>query len=440
MSRRPAQGIAFLVEDRPAEAFEQLDAALRIVTVRNWLLLAVVFLTLTAFGVFSWLYEAPLKVEGRGIILAESTGEGDPLLQVTAPAAGRLTRVGVKIGDTVEAGQVIAEIDQSELRDQIQEAEAELARLRDEDEQLTRFDETEEKSRDEALGRLEQTLRRNLQLDQGRLVVNRRVEAGDRSLNQRRLLSDGDALKSRAEADAVESKIGDTHARLQELTYQRLEDQTTRRREKLKRQLGILGAETNLGLLRDRLARDTRVISPYPGTVVDLMITPHALAEKGAPAALLRPHVRDVPPMEAIVFVPAGVGKKIRLGDVVQVEPDTVKRQEHGYIRGVVRSASEIPATEMAMLAELKHKSLVSSFVEQYEGQVLLCVHVDLLRARAPSAGAGQAPGNGLEWSSSSGAFQRIGNGTLCAAEVVVEKRPLITLAMPWVKHLMGID
>jgi HlyD family secretion protein len=144
--------------------------------------------------------------------------------------------------------------------------------------------------------------------------------------------------------------------------------------------------------------------------------------------------------MEAIVFVPAGVGKKIRLGDVVQVEPDTVKRQEHGYIRGVVRSASEIPATEMAMLAELKHTSLVSSFVEQYAGQVLLCVHVELLRARAPSAGAGRVPVNGLEWSSSSGAFQRVSNGTLCAAEVVVEKRPLITLAMPWVKHLMGVD
>src|SRR5262249_36300290 len=162
-------------EDRPVEVLEQLDAGLRIVTVRGWYRLAIAFLTLAAFGTFCWLYQAPLKVEGKGIILAIDVG--DPLLHVTAPASGRLRTVGGRIGDEVQPGREIAEIDQGELRDRIKHEEAELARLRQEDDELTRFDVNEAKSRDLAMDRLEQSLLRNLQLDQGRLVLNRRVEA-----------------------------------------------------------------------------------------------------------------------------------------------------------------------------------------------------------------------------------------------------------------------
>jgi HlyD family secretion protein len=436
MTRRPPQGLAFLVEDRPAEAFEQLDAGLRIVTVRGWALLAAAVLTLAAFGAFCRLYRAPMKVEGYGIILAIDVG--DPLLHVTAPAAGRLRGVGVRIGDEVRPDQQIAEIDQGELLDRIKHEEAELARLRKEDDELTRFDVDEAKTRGQAMDRLEQSLQRHLQLDQSRLVLNRRVEAADRSLNRRRLLSDHEALKTRTAADEVESEIEATQARLNELTFERLKDQTARRREKLKRTLAIRAAETELALLHERLGRDTRVVSPYAGTVVDLMMTPHALVEKGAPVVLLRPPVRERPPMEAIVFVPAGQGKKIRVGDSVQVSPDTVKRQEYGYIRGVVRSASEIPATERAMFAELKHKTLVDSFLARFSGQAVLSVHVDLLKA--PTAPSAPAPVNELAWSSSSGSSQRVSNGTLCSAEIVVEKRPLIVLAMPWLKHLLGVE
>ena len=76
--------------------------------------------------------------------------------------------------------------------------------------------------------------------------------------------------------------------------------------------------------------------------------------------------------------MPAGMGKRVQVGHSVEVSPDTTRRHEHGYIRGVVQSVSEIPATEMAMLADLKHKTLVDSFVEQYAGQVLLSIRVEL--------------------------------------------------------------
>jgi HlyD family secretion protein len=215
-----------------------------------------------------------------------------------------------------------------------------------------------------------------------------------------------------------------------------------RRREKLKRTLGIQAAETKLAVLRERQTRDTRVVSPYAGKVVDLMMTPHALVEKGAPTVLLEPRELDEP-LEAIVFVPAGLGKKITPGDSVEISPDTVRRHEHGYVKGSVISISEIPATEMAMMAELKHKTLVASFLDQYAGQVLLSIRVKLEDVREiegmKTLNQRAKPANWLKWSSNSGPRQRVSSGTLCAASIVVERRRLIALGIPWVRQLVGI-
>jgi HlyD family secretion protein len=438
MRKRGSGGLALLIEERPIESFEQLDSVLRIVTLRGWFFLGVLFLTLGSFGVFSWFYKAPLKVDGRGIILAKDEGKGDSLVQVTAPAAGRISQVEVAIGEFVEKGEVLASIDQPELRDQIEEVKEELKRLIDENARLTQFDQDEEKKRAEALAELERTLEANRALDKKRLSTSQRIAQGDKSLNLRRMLNDIDTLKSQADADAIASGIGALEARLSELQYDRLQDQTTRKREQLKRQLGIQTVEIKRDLLEGRLKRDSRVITEYAGKVVDLMLTPHALVEKGAPAALLQPERRVAPRLEVIVFVPAGLGKRIHAGDRVEVSPDTVRRQEHGFVKGEVRSISEIPATEMAMLAELKHKTLVSSFAGQYTGQVLLSIHVELKHIPATWRPDGPERLNYLAWSSSSGEKQNVSSGTLCAASIVVDERRLIMLALPWVRHLVG--
>ena len=128
------------------------------------------------------------------------------------------------------------------------------------------------------------------------------------------------------------------------------------------------------------------------------------------------------------------------MGDAVEVAPDTVRRQEHGFIRAEILSISEMPCTDQSMLAELKNPALVSSFIERYRGQVLLTIHGALREAPASSAGDTHTRLNRLDWSSSTGAYQIVSSGTLCAASIVVERRPLIALAMPWFKGLIGVD
>jgi HlyD family secretion protein len=441
MAARSSQGLAFLIEDRPVEAFEQLNVSARVVPLHSWYFLAAAFLTLGSFAAFSFWYQVPLKVEGRGILLAKQSVGSDSLLQVTAPASGRLSKVLVAVGASVHVGDVLAEIDQKELGDEVAATESELARLREEDARMTRFDVDEAQSQTDAQTHVEQALRRSLELDRSRLSTHQRIAAGDRTLRSRRMLSDSDALKSQADADEIESRVAAGEARLYEITYDRLRDDTARNRASLKRKLAAREAETRLELLRARFTRDTRIVSPYAGKLVELLISSHAPVEKGTAAALLRPLNAAPETLEAILFVPAGLGKKIRVGDPVEVAPDTVRRQEHGFIRGEIRSISEIPSTDQAMLAELKHPALVSSIVEKYRGQVLLSIH-GALREAAKNVAADSTHSllNRLDWSSSSGVYQPISSGTLCSASIVVERRPLIVLAMPWFRELIGID
>ena len=146
---------------------------------------------------------------------------------------------------------------------------------------------------------------------------------------------------------------------------------------------------------------------------------------------------------DSIVFVPAGEGKKIDIDDAVEVSPTTVKREEHGFIRGHVVAVSELPATKLAMESALQHPELVESFLKRYAPGVLLRVHVKLDDATAAElayAKKANLPPNKFHWSSSSGIVQPLKTGTMCQAAIVVEKRRLISLVLPWTKKMVGVD
>jgi hypothetical protein len=47
---------------------------------------------------------------------------------------------------------------------------------------------------------------------------------------------------------------------------------------------------------------------------------------------------------------------------------------------------------------------------------------------------------NPFRWSLSSGSEQPLKTGTVCQAAIVVKRRPLISLILPWTKQLLGVD
>ena len=125
--------------------------------------------------------------------------------------------------------------------------------------------------------------------------------------------------------------------------------------------------------------------------------------------------------------MPAGEGKKIELGNSVEISPATVKREEHGFIRRACRRRLRAAGHQAAMESALQHPELVDSFLKRYAPGVLLRVQVKLEEAKTSDVEAAKNAGasgiNHFLWSSSSGIMQNLKTGTMCQAAIVVEKK-----------------
>jgi len=431
--------------DMSAVALEQLDTLVRVTSVQAWISLGTLFAVCAGAILFAVLYRVPKKVVGEGILLIKR----DRLSQVRALGTGRLVKLGVSLGDKVAPNKVIGEIYQEDLRDTIHETSARLDQLRDENEKLIRFETEERTAQDQAITRLKYAIKRTIENSKQGLKVAARIVEGSERLRLISQLSSLEYLKDLQQKYTIQNDLNNGFSKLAEVELTRLTSENVRQRARLQRLLEISKLETKLKLDGDKLERTSRIVSHTKGTVTQILTAADEYVREGAPVVLLSSPKGTIPdpdfdgPYECIVFVPAGEGKKIDVGNFVEVMPATIKREEHGFIRGEVVAVSELPATRLAMEAALQHPDLVETFLKRYAPGVLLRVHVKLeLRQGVTTNDANEIDPkdlNRFHWSSSSGEQQKLKTGTLCEAAIVVEKHRLITLVVPWVKKLMDL-
>ena len=103
-----------------------------------------------------------------------------------------------------------------------------------------------------------------------------------------------------------------------------------------------------------------------------------------------------------------------------------------------------MPATKLAMEAALEHPELAEAFLKRYAPGVLLRVHVKLDERASPGASTRRVGSSAVAEIVSAGrrlrASQPLKTGTMCQAAIVVEKRRLINLILPWTKTAVGSD
>jgi len=430
----PASGLA---PDTSRISFDQLDNLVRVTTIQGWMYLATLFVVFAAAVVFAVFYEVPRKVNGEGILLTEK----DTLTQVRAQANGMLVELHVNLGESIEPGQEIGRIAQNDLFDAISEAESKLDDLKREDRELADFEEKERQRKEAAIAEV----KRAVLEAQDNALVKLRIAYGvvtstDR-LREQKHLGDLDVLDSRQKYYQIRDDLYKGKSRLAELDLDLVIAESARRRMQLERRNKIRLVETKLALDRGKWQRTSRLVSRLRGKVAQVLTAPGELIHEGSPIVLLHAPKEDHgtddsgPAYDSIVFVPAGEGKKIELDDLVEVSPTTVKREEHGFIKGKVVAVSELPATKLAMEAALAHPELVETFLKRYSPGVLLRLHVKLDEIEPRRKRKNQ-----FRWSSSSGPDQPLKTGTMCHAAVVVGKRRMISLILPWTKTLVGAD
>jgi HlyD family secretion protein len=284
---------------------------------------------------------------------------------------------------------------------------------------------------------------------QNKLTIAKRLANGADRLREKLIMSDLELLESREKKFEILDSLNKGKTRLAELDLEGTKAENARSRSRLERRLKIEQQALKLSLERAKMKRTSEVVAHSSGKVAQVLSARDELVREGAPVVLLHSPKSErgtddgETPYDAIVFVPAGEGKKINVRDKVEISPATVKREEHGFISGHVVAVSELPATKLAMESALQHPELVESFLKRYAPGVLLRVQVQLDGAKPEDlayAKKEKLPPNNFHWSSVSGIVQPLKTGTMCQAAIVVEKRRLISLVLPWTKKLLGVE
>jgi len=362
---------------------EQLDVMLQVTSPMGWISLAGLGIVLAFAVVWSVVGKIPITVEGQGILI-----RGAEVFDVTSGAQGRISEITVKAGDRIQAGQVIARIDQPELLLKLDNTKAQLAQIEGQSRNL--------KSRGGSLLSQYQSQAREL----------REKIAVQEGLVKKGILTKATLMRTKEQLASTEQMITQN---------QMVQSGEELRVDDLKRQITEM---------EGRLGSTTELKSPYAGRVLEVTATSGSLVAPGQRLLTLEPLAGA---LETVLYIPAGEGKKVRPGMAVRIAPSTVKAEEYGFLLGKVKTVSEFPVTPEGLRRVLRNDKLAEDLIGKSAPiEVVATLEAD---ATTPS---------GFKWSSSKGPPTQIFSGTLSKGTVVVEDRRPISYVLPIVKKTLG--
>jgi HlyD family secretion protein len=441
-STTPAQPPAALFRsaalDRMASP-DQLNMAAAIVRPGAWLLLLVGAIVLVSGILASIFITVPVKVDADGILLSPA-GVRD----VTAVSGGQLRKLDVHLGDHVSVGQTVAELEQPDTRQELEQAKAELRDAQDQLKATQDFNARTDLSQGTFRAQQKQNLLSSIDFTEKRIGwLNERIK-GQQDLSDKGFVTKQAVLGSRVELGQAQEELARNRVALQQLTVDEGSQKIEREREMLNLNLKVESAQRHVDMLTSRMARTVAVESPYDGIVAELKVNEGEVAERGTALMTLIPadianatekpgtgnhSVRQGPPIPLIatIYVAPTDGKRVMPGMEVEVLPSTAKREEFGFIVGHVTSVSAVPATQEGMQREIKNHQMVATLAGNgapFEVRVALEIDVN-----TPS---------GFKWSSSQGPNTTLSGGSPCKAEIVTRSETILQMLIPALKRVLS--
>lgn len=414
---------------------ERLDQGLTVVGSAGWALLA--GLTALVIGGLIWsvLVVVPVTVKGEGILLSPGG-----VLDVTSDSPGRVTKFLVQTGDTITIGQVVAQLDQPELRQQLATAEGELRDTQDERRRVSEFQQSKVAAQQIAMTQKREALGENITFLVKNIDLLGQRGKVEEDLLAKGLITQDKVLQGKIDLGHQQEELARDRTSLKDLDNEEIKTRTDNEHELLNVDLKIATAQRKASALADRYRVESSVVSPYNGSVAEVQVNPGELVERGTSLFTLVPkdsdddsakstETRDGPaigPLIAVLYVAPTFGKQVRPGDMVQVAVSTARREEFGFIVGRVRTVAEIPSTSEGMERVLKNKQLVQTMSKnaapfEIEAQLY----------------ADPATKSGYRWSSSRGPNLKINSGTLVTADIEVRDLPILSLVIPQTRTLL---
>lgn len=402
---------------------EQLDQLVQVVMPAGWLALIALMLLLLIVVIWSIFGSIPTRVNGQGILL--STGG---IQDVVSLSEGEILEILVSPGDMVTKDQMVAQISQKSLSDQIVNTKLKLAEVQSFHEQTQLF------------GTRRLALQKHLLLGQRdniyqsiKTYEQRCIWLDEKIASYEKLISQGlitrqKLLDTRQERQKLATELDKYQSELQKLSVNELELQTQQENEMTVSQMRKNDLERELNMLEQKLKKDSQVKSPCTGRILEIMRTPGDLVRAGQSILNMEPVNNDQQVLEAIIYVSASDGKKIKPDMSAQITPTLIKRAEYGYILGKIKTVSEYPSTYQGMMRVLSNDNLVQSLM--INGAPIALIAEIIRDSGTPS---------GYKWSSGKGPAIEISSGMLCQVFITVRSQAPVSFLVPMLKQATGV-
>lgn len=399
---------------------EQLDMLARVTNPAGWLALIVLGIILLMALIWGFWGNIPIKVSGQGIFLSHGG-----VTHVVTLGSGQVTEIVVRANDYVRRGQVIARIAQPDLLNELRNGRNELEEVKSQYKRLIEFSEKDLKHQ------LAGFQAQRLNLDTSNAALDGRASfLRDQLANQQKLLEKGLIVPSKVETTRQElsgtlEQIESQKIKSQELLSQEYTLKNRTENSIKESEFRMNGLERKIGILESRLTNDSRVVSKVSGKVIEVMVAYGSVVSQGSPVISVEPQDSK---LEALLYVPAAEGKKIKAGMVIDIVPSSVKKEESGSMLGLISYVSVYPSTYQGMVQVLGNEQLARMLSME---SAPYAIQAELI----PDA----TTVSGYKWSSGKGPSLTVEAGTICTGEITVEYKRPISYVIPLVKNKLGL-
>ena len=400
---------------------EQLDQLIEVTRPVDWAAALAIGLAVVAVATWSVVGRIPTRVAGQGILVSDS----GRVVDAVSAVAGRLASVEVAIGDKVTQGQIVARISQTETEQRRRSAIEVLHERERERDELNAAIKRELEIKATNLAAQKSALEQVIDVTQKRAAYLTEAVTSGESLNTRGLATRRELEDRRADLATTQQRIIDSQNEILRLEGAQRETEQQRELDRLAAQFKVNDARRQVDELAATIERDSQLMSPIDGQVIEIKVSPGSVLAAGTPVVAIETEGNG---LEAVVYIPADRGKTVAPGMEARVEPSTIKREEFGTVIGKVATISAFPMTPEGMAAVLHNDALVRIFSQ--EGAPY-AVRIVLARDERGVTG--------YRWSSGAGPPLRLSTGTLARAEVTTREQPPIDLVVPIMRRLSGI-
>lgn len=403
---------------------EQLDQRIRLVPPAMRLMAIATALIIGAGLVWGIFGSIPTRTGGSGILLSDGKGS----YAVEPAASGPVIELLVKRGDHVMAGAVIARIRQASLSAQLDGITKRLATM---DENLER-----QQAADAAILVKHEDIskRQSAAIDQQITAAKTRTDRlakvllGYEDLKTKGLLTANSLVSMQQEYDQTTLSIANANARKIEVeaSLDQKREEIAERQRQAKVAIDVVKADVDR--IKAELAIGATVTAPVAGRVDEVRV---GLGDVVAPGTVIATigEVSPVPRFEVVTLFGGEMGKRVTTGMHVQVHPVTVRREEHGAMRGTIAEITESSVSEPEINAILRNPTLTRTLMGK--GAPIMA-RITLIEDKdTPS---------GFAWWIGKGPPFKVTRGTLIDVEVIVEERRPVELVVPALRKLLRID